>query len=127
MSGQERLDDGFINQFAEQFSHAMRQQIYYDPQGRSVRAKQAVRKEIEGIQTTLWGDLRYDPIDFIKLSFSQRRKQQVDDNERFKTDVDSFNENRSQKDPYVLILDYTEDVAERETARSIRKDFPKAS
>lgn len=108
------------NRFSEQLANALRQQIYIDPQGREVRTKHAVRKEINDAQVTMWGDLRYDPIDFIKMSFSQCRKQIVDDNVRLKTDVDSFNENRKPAEPYQLVLDYTEDVAERETGERIR-------
>lgn len=115
------------NKFSQDLSDALRQQVYTDPQGRQVRTKHAVRKEINDIQTTLWGDLRYDPVNFIKLSFSQCRKQIVDDNVRLKTDVDSFNENRKPEEPYTLELDYSEDVKERELKEKLKKDSDSSS
>lgn len=108
-------------QFLEQLSNALRQEYFEDNQGRRVRAKHAVVKEHGVKQFSLWSDLRNAPEDFMKLSFSQRRKQISSDCRQLKTDVDSFNENRNPKEPYQLVLDFANDVAEMEIANIIQK------
>jgi hypothetical protein len=108
-------------QFSEQMSQAMRQDYFTDEQGRKVRAKHAVVKEVNGKQMSFWGDLRQESEAFMKLSFSQRRKQITSDCRQLKTDVDSFNENRKPKELYQLVLDFTEDVAEMVIAATIQK------
>jgi hypothetical protein len=108
-------------QFSEQLSQALRQDYFTDEQGRRVRAKHAVVKEVNGKQMAFWDDIRQGPEAFMKLSFSQRRKQITSDCRQLKTDVDSFNENRKPKEPYQLVLDFAEDVAEMEIAATIRK------
>jgi len=52
-------------------------------------------------------------------SFAQRREQIVGDCCRLKTDVDHYNDIRGDEDPVIqLVLDFTEDVAEREIVRA---------
>src|SRR5215467_4034203 len=47
-----------IDQCAEQLARAMREEYIVDPQGRTVRAKHAVRVQGGQKNLTLWGDIR---------------------------------------------------------------------
>jgi hypothetical protein len=48
------------------------------------------------------------------MAFQQKRRQMVGEAYQLKVDVDSFNENRSPKNPIQLNLNLTNDVAELE-------------
>jgi hypothetical protein len=50
----------------------------------------------------------------MEIAFQQRRNQIVGDCVQLKRDVDSYNENRLPPQPIQLVLDFTDDVAERE-------------
>ena len=57
----------------------------------------------------------YAPHAHMERAFSQRREQIISDCVQLKTDVDVYNTlNRGKQSPIQLILDFTEDVAERE-------------
>jgi len=103
-----------VGQLAEELARAMREEYYTDPQGREVRAKHAARTRSDGIQSTLWDDIRTAAPGHMRIAFQQRRQQIVGDCRQLKTDVDSFNENRDPDVPMQLVLDFTEDVAEAE-------------
>ena len=81
---------------AGQMSQALREEYADDGQGRRYRVNHAVR-------------------------VSQRREQIIGDNVQLKTDVDVYNDFNRGKQPQIqLVLDYTDDVAEREVMRKIQ-------
>lgn len=106
---------------AEEISRAMSEEFITDPQGRRVRAKHVAKVEVNGKQQNLWVDIRDKNPSAGKLkliSFQTRRQQIVGDCRQLKTDVDSFNENYNytNEEPFQLILDFTDDIAEIELA-----------
>lgn len=106
-------------QLAEELSRAMSEEFFTDPQRRRVRAKHVARVEENGKQRNLWVDLRDKNPESGKLkiiSLQMRRQQVVGDLKQLKTDVDSFNDNYNytHEEPFQLVLDFTDDVAEAE-------------
>jgi hypothetical protein len=58
--------------------------------------------------------------DHMERAFTQRREQIVGDNLQLKTDVDVYNDlNRGKRPEIQLVLDYSDDVAERQALMSI--------
>ncbi len=59
----------------------------------------------------------------MERAFAQRREQIVGDCHQLKTDVDVYNDMAATKgsEKIQMVLDFTEDVAEREAARLLRK------
>jgi len=100
--------------FQREMADALRQKMRTDASGRTYRAMQCVRESKGGIQLSLWGDIDIVSRDFMEKAAQQRRKGLVDDGYKLKKDVDHFNEYRSPDQPIQLVLDVTEDVAERE-------------
>lgn len=103
-----------VNQCAEELSRAMREEYIVDPQGRRVRAKHAARVD----QKTLWADIQTAPRKHLAVAFSQRRDGILGDCIQLKTDIDSFNTNRSEEQPIQTSWDFTEDLREIEAERS---------
>lgn len=106
-------------QLAEELSRAMSEEFFTDRQHRRVRAKHSARVEENGKQRNLWVDLRDKNPESGKLkiiSLQMRRQQVVGDLKQLKNDVDSFNENYNyaNEEPFQLVLDFTDDVAEAE-------------
>ncbi len=61
--------------------------------------------------------LGFAPHDHMEKAFAQRREQIVGDCVQLKTDVDVYNDMNKGKAPAVqLVLDFQDDVAEREQA-----------
>lgn len=110
----------YRKQLARELAQTMREEYFTDPQGRRVRAKH--------VAEDLWVDLRDKGADADKLkviSFQNRRQQIVHENKQLKADVDSFNENYNRyEEPFQLVLDYADDVAELELELT---QTPKAS
>ena len=109
----------FIDQCAELLARAMRDEYIVDPQGRSVRAKHVARTKREGKQLMLWADIRTAPREHLAIAFQQRRQQIVGDCRQLKSDVDSYNENRSPLRPIQMSFDFTVDLAELEAVASL--------
>ena len=107
-----------IRMCAEQMARAMREEYIVDSQGRSVRAKHAARVEKNHGQITLWADIRTASRDHMEVAFQQRRQQIVGDCRQLKTDIDSFNDNRSEAEPIQTSFDFTEDLLELEYAEA---------
>lgn len=79
------------------------------------RAKHSVRSNVGGIQLNLWADIDKNASHgFMEKSIGQRRRNIVDDCFQVKMDADHFNEANPDKEPIQPILDFTDDVAERE-------------
>lgn len=102
----------YIDQCALQLARAMREDYYIDPQGRKVRTKHAARITRGGQQLDLWADSRNSSRHFVQTAFQQRRQQILGDCRQLKTDVDSFNENRSTDNPIQMSFDFTLDLEE---------------
>jgi len=100
-----------INQLAEDLAQAWREEYRTDRLGRRYRAKHAVRG-YGSKQGTLWADMETAPHLHMERAFGQRRHQIVGDCLQLKTDVDVFNDKRSDEEPINLVLDFTDDVAE---------------
>jgi hypothetical protein len=103
---------------AGQMAGALRQEYKTDDKGRRYRVNHAVKITKDGVQHTFWGIMGYAPHDHMQRAFSWRREQIIDDCSQLKTDVDVYNDLNEGKAPKVqMVLDFTEDVAEREAAR----------
>jgi len=73
-----------------------------------------VSREVE-CKYTFWGVMGHAPHAHMEKAFAQRRELIIGDNLQLKTDVDVYNDVYRGKNPEIqLVLDYTEDVAERE-------------
>ena len=98
---------------------ALRAETRTDDQGREYHANAAVTfTDDGGIQAALWGDLdrKTTPHEFLVEMVAQRRKGILDDRDRLKSTVDHIND--AHPDKHIqLVLDFTEDVAEREAMR----------
>ncbi|MGR3177230.1 MAG: hypothetical protein ACUZ8E_04135 [Candidatus Anammoxibacter sp.] len=108
-----------VDQCANQLSRAMREEHITDPQGRIVRAKHVARYERNGVQTSLWGDIRTANRQHMQIAFQQRRQQVVGDCRQLKTDLDSYNENRNQEKPIQMSFDFTFDLEELEALDNV--------
>jgi len=102
---------------ADLLARAMREEYILDPQGRKVRAKHAATIKQGNSQMTLWGDIRTEKREHLAIAFQQRRNQIVGDCQQLKTDVDSFNDNRSSDNPIPMLFDFTEDLKELDAIR----------
>lgn len=80
------------------------------------RAKHAVTTNIGGVQLTLWADIDKNASpSFMAKSIGLRRRSVVNDCYQMKMDVDHYNETNAAAQ-IQLVLDFTDDVAEREAA-----------
>lgn len=107
-----------LSQCADQISRALREEYITDPQGRRVRTKHPARIEREGEQSVLWVDIRTASRGHMRIAFQQRRRQVIDVCRQLKTNVDSFNENRSSLDPIQMRFDFTRDLEELEAVNA---------
>lgn len=106
---------------AEQMAQALREEYRTDEHGRRYRVNHAVRVTKSGAQYTFWGVMGHAPYAHMEKAFAQRRELIIGDNLQLKTDIDVFNSKFRGKNPEIqLVLDYTEDVAEREELRKMR-------
>ena len=105
-----------IQQCASHISQAMREEYVTDSQGRSARAKHAIRTEREGKQMSLWADIRTAKRQHMEIAFQQRRQHIVGECRQLKTDVDSYNENINIEEPIQIVFDFTYDLEELEAA-----------
>ncbi|AMN48084.1 hypothetical protein ACG33_13430 [Steroidobacter denitrificans] len=108
-----------INQLADDISKALREEYRTDEHGRRYRAKHAVNGGPQ--QGTLWADIDTAPHAHMERAFAQRRQQVVGDCLQLKTDVDVYNDKRSDEEPINMVLDFTNDVAELQLQVPYRK------
>lgn len=105
---------------AGQMSTALREEYQTDEKGRRYRVNHAVRVTKGGVQYTFWAAMGYAPHDHMEKAFTQRREQIIGDNVQLKIDVDVYNDMNAGKHPAIqLVLDYTEDVAERQAMMKV--------
>lgn len=110
-----------VRRLAEDLARAMRAEYRRDAQNRSVRAKYCARVRRNGRVETVWDDGNSAPRKHMELSFGQRRDAIVGDCRMLKTDVDSFNDNRSPDDPIQMSFNFTNDLLEAEAAERAMK------
>jgi len=79
------------------------------------RAKHSLRTNVGGVQLSLWADIDKNASHgFMEKSIGQRRRSIVDDCFQMKMDADHFNESNPAFEPIQPVLDFSDDVAERE-------------
>jgi hypothetical protein len=102
---------------AGQMASALREEIQTDAKGRRYRVNHAVRVSANGVQYTFWAMMGFAPHTHMEKAFAQRREQIIGDCVQLKTDVDAYNDMNRDKQPEIqLVLDFTDDVAERDLA-----------
>jgi len=100
---------------AGQMASALREEMDTDAQGRRYRVNHAARVTKGGVQYTFWAKMGFAPHEHMQIAFAQRRELIIGENVQLKTDVDVYNDlNRGKQPTIQLVLDYTDDVAERE-------------
>jgi hypothetical protein len=105
---------------ASQMAAALREEMQTDAKGRRYRVNHAVRVNQSGVQYTFWASMGFGPHDHMERAFAQRREQIIGDNLQLKVDVDVYNDlNRDKRPEIQLVLDYTDDVAERQQAMKL--------
>lgn len=100
---------------AGQMATALREEMQTDQKGRRYRVNHAARVTKGGVQYTFWAKMGFAPHSHMEIAFAQRRELIIGENVQLKTDVDVYNDmNRGERPEVQLVLDYTDDVAERE-------------
>ena len=103
---------------AGDMAQALRGEYATDGRGRRYRVNHAVRVTKSGVQHTFWAMRCYAPHLHLEKAFAQRREQIVGDCDQLKTDVDVYNDmNKGKRHPIHVILDFGDDVTERQIAR----------
>ena len=99
---------------ASKMANALRQEQGVDENGKHYRLNHAVRVTENGVQNTFWGIMGFATHQHMTRSFGQRRDQIIGDCLHLKTDVDVYNSQQPLENVIQLVLDFTEDVAERQ-------------
>jgi hypothetical protein len=96
-------------------AQALRNEYQTDEKGRRYRVNHSVRVTKGGVQYSFWGSMPHSSHDFMEKTFAQRRELIIGECAQLKVDVDVYNEMIDGQKPTIqLVLDFTEDVAERE-------------
>lgn len=103
-----------LDVLAQDMSKALREEYKTDDNGRRYRVNHAVTISKNGTQFTFWAGLGFAPRAHMEKAFTQRREQIVSDCVQLKTDVDVYNDLNKNSPMIQLILDFTDDVAERQ-------------
>ncbi len=90
----------------------MREEVFTDEKGRSIRAKLPAKTTRDGEQGTFWDDLRTAPLDFVQISVAQRRNGIVAECYHLNNMVRYFNEHHGEGEQIELSLEFTKDVRE---------------
>lgn len=98
---------------ASEMARALREEYATDAQGRRYRVNHAMRITRSGIQLTFWAVMGFAPHSHMQVAFTQRREQIVGDCLQLKIDVDAYNDMNKHEEPIQLVLDFTDDIAER--------------
>jgi hypothetical protein len=101
---------------AGQMARALREEYALDEEGRRYRVNHAVRVTKNGVQTTFWGIMGFAHRSHMEKAFTQRREQVIGDCLQLQIDVDAYNAKNKGEPPIQLILDFSDDVAERRAA-----------
>jgi hypothetical protein len=109
-----------IAKLVSDMKDAVRSETSTDDQGREYRVNASVTfVGSDGVQDSLWGnvDSPATPHEFVVEHFAQCRKGILDDCAKLKTSVDHYTDAHPERPRYQLVLDFTDDVAEREAMR----------
>ncbi len=106
-----------MDTLADQMSRALRGEYRTDDKGRRYRINHAVRVSRSGVQQTFWAIMGFASREYMEKAFIQRREQVVGDCLQLKTDVDVYNDLNENAEPIQMILNFTEDVEERQFSR----------
>ena len=94
---------------------ALRVEYRTDAKGRRYRVNHAVRVSKGGVQYAFWAMMGLAEHEYMEKAFTQRREQIIGDCFQLKTDVVVYNDlNKGRRQEIQLVLDFREDVAERE-------------
>lgn len=111
---------------AEQMATALREEYGTDEKGRRYRINHAVRVTTSGVQYTFWAIMGYAPHDHMEKAFGQRREIIIGNSVQLKTDVDVYNDmNRGVRPEIQIVMDFTDDVAERQQLQQMQARKPK--
>jgi hypothetical protein len=97
----------------EDMARALREEYGIDRFGRRYRKNHAVRVTKGGVQHTMWAIMDAAPRDHMQKAFIQRREQIVGDCVQLATDVDVYNDIKSDQPPIPMLFDFRDDIAER--------------
>lgn len=98
---------------AEDMATALREEYATDAKGRRYRVNHAVRVTKAGVQHTFWAIMKDAPRQHMQRAFIQRREQIVGDCVQLATDVEAYNEMKSDQPPIPMLFDFRDDVEER--------------
>lgn len=101
---------------AGNMSRALREEYETDKEGRRYRKNHAARVTKNGVQITFWGIMGFAHRSHMERAFTQRRDQVIGDCLQLQIDVEVYNAMNALDKPIQLILDFTEDVAEKRAA-----------
>jgi hypothetical protein len=105
---------------AGQMAQALRNEYRIDEKGRRYRVNHSVRITKGGVQYSFWGSMPHSSHDFMEKTFAQRRELIIGECAQLKVDVDVYNDMVTGSKPLIqLVLDFTEDVAEREELKKV--------
>lgn len=100
---------------AGQMAQALRDEYATDSKGRRYRINHALRITKDGVQHTFWAMMGFASHSHMEITFAQRRDQIIGDCYQLKVDVDAYNDMGAGSAAHIqMVLDFTEDVAERE-------------
>jgi hypothetical protein len=109
--------------FAREMADALREEYRTDNAGRRYRAKIVARKITPtGLPLFEWGDIDDAPRAHVENGIALKRRQIVGDSHQLRLDVDHYNDAHPDEEQIALILDFTDDVAERLMAEGISGD-----
>lgn len=99
---------------ASQMANALREE-YDTHKGYRYRVNHAVRVSNDGEQQTFWAIMGYADHPHMEKAFAQRREHIIGECVQLNTDVTVYNDLNAGKNPPIqMILDFTDDVAERQ-------------
>ena len=99
---------------ADQMARALREEYKTDSEGRRYRVNHAVRVSKAGVQHTFWAIMGFAQRGHMEKAFVQRREQIVGDCVQLQTDIDVYNGMNPKEEPMQTVLDFRDDVAERQ-------------
>jgi hypothetical protein len=105
-----------LDVLAAQMARALREEHATDAEGRRYRVNHAVRVPKDGVQTTFWGIMGFANRSHMEKAFTQRREQIIGDCLQLQVDVEVYNGMNPRAKPVQLVLNFTDDVAERRAA-----------
>ena len=106
---------------AGDMAQALREEFQRDNKGRRYRVNHAVRVTKSGVQYSFWARMGYAPHEHMEKAFAQRREHIIGECVQLRTDVNVYNDmNQGKNSEIQLVLDFTEDVAEREQSQRMQ-------